>query len=121
MPVSAPKPCAAPGCPALVRGSRFCGEHAHRTSEARAAGGRGTATERGYGARWQKAREAYLVAHPLCVNCKKHGRVTAARVVDHIVPHRGDETLFWDESNWQALCDFTSPHDCHGAKTGSGK
>ena len=28
-------------------------------------------------------------------------------MVDHIKPHKGDETLFWDETNWQALC---KPH-----------
>ncbi|WP_330848890.1 HNH endonuclease [Mangrovicoccus ximenensis] len=27
-----------------------------------------------------------------------------AQVVDHIQPHRGDQSLFWDVSNWQALC-----------------
>lgn len=26
-------------------------------------------------------------------------------VVDHIVPHRGDQKLFWDRSNWQPLCE----------------
>jgi len=29
---------------------------------------------------------------------------TAASVVDHIVAHRGDQELFWDQSNWQSLC-----------------
>ncbi|WP_189426952.1 HNH endonuclease [Devosia pacifica] len=23
---------------------------------------------------------------------------------DHITPHRGDDQLFWDRTNWQALC-----------------
>lgn len=32
-------------------------------------------------------------------------------VVDHVIPHRGDDVLFWDESNWQALC--KSCHDSH--------
>jgi 5-methylcytosine-specific restriction protein A len=35
-----------------------------------------------------------------------------ATVVDHIVPHRGDPVLFWDEANWQGLCKL-----CHDAKT----
>lgn len=35
-----------------------------------------------------------------------------ATVVDHIVPHRGDDRLFWDEENWQALC-----KNCHDSKT----
>lgn len=28
-----------------------------------------TAAQRGYGSRWQAARAAYLVKHPLCVMC----------------------------------------------------
>lgn len=27
-----------------------------------------------------------------------------ATVVDHVIPHRGDQALFWDTSNWQPLC-----------------
>ena len=42
--------------------------------------------------------------NPLCVMCTAQGRVTAAQVVDHITPHKGNEELFWDESNWQSLC-----------------
>lgn len=30
--------------------------------------------------------------------------VTAAQVVDHVVPHRGNQALFWDRANWQPLC-----------------
>jgi 5-methylcytosine-specific restriction protein A len=44
------------------------------------------------------------------------GRTTEAKVVDHIVPHRGDAALFWAESNWQSLCVLH-----HGIKTQSGK
>lgn len=37
--------------------------------------------------------------------CAKANRVTAASVVDHIVPHKQDQRLFWDsENNWQSLC-----------------
>lgn len=63
-----------------------------------------TTAERGYGARWQKARERHLRAHPLCVRCEAEGRITVATVVDHRVPHRGDQVLFWDETNWDSLC-----------------
>jgi 5-methylcytosine-specific restriction enzyme A len=66
-----------------------------------------TSTQRGYGYRWQQARAAFLARHPLCVMCEQAGRVTAATVVDHVVPHRGDQRLMWDESNWQPLC---APH-----------
>lgn len=63
-----------------------------------------SSASRGYGYRWQKARASYLNKHPLCVMCLKAGRTTPATVVDHIKPHRGDSKLFWDSSNWQALC-----------------
>jgi 5-methylcytosine-specific restriction protein A len=71
------------------------------------------AVVRGYDSRWNKARLAFLAAHPLCEACKRRGVYTRATVVDHIVPHRGDQALFWDESNWQALC-----KPCHDKKTG---
>ena len=62
---------------------------------------------RGYGGKWQRERLAYLHQNPLCVMCQAEGRVTAASVVDHIVPHKGDPKLMWDRGNWQSLC---APH-----------
>jgi 5-methylcytosine-specific restriction protein A len=64
-----------------------------------------------YDARWQRARAAFLKAHPLCVcpHCDAGRiRVRAANVVDHDPPHRGDPAKFWDQSTWRAL----SKH-CH--------
>lgn len=98
MPQAAKRPCSWPGCGELTDG-RFCADHA-RADDRR----RGTAAQRGYGHRWQKARAAYLKAHPLCRECEAQGLVVPATVVDHIVPHRGDRKLFWDRSNWQPLC-----------------
>lgn len=63
-----------------------------------------TSTQRGYGYRWQQARQRYLFDNPLCVYCQREGHVSAASVVDHITPHRGDQVLFWDQANWQPLC-----------------
>jgi 5-methylcytosine-specific restriction protein A len=63
-----------------------------------------TSSQRGYDYKWQKARERYLCDHPLCVYCHRQGLTAAASVVDHKVPHRGDQDLFWNEDNWQALC-----------------
>ena len=63
-----------------------------------------TTSERGYGRRWQVERADFLRRHPLCRMHQKRGQVVAARVVDHIVPHRGDQRLFWDQTNWQSLC-----------------
>ena len=58
-----------------------------------------SATARGYGSAWQKARKRFLALHPLCVECMKEGRYVAATDVDHIIPHRGNRELFWNMSN----------------------
>lgn len=63
-----------------------------------------TSAQRGYGYKWQQARALFLKANPLCIRCQAEGRVEAATVVDHITPHRGDQSLFWRRSNWQPLC-----------------
>lgn len=73
---------------------------------------RGTAHERGYGARWQKARDLFISQHPLCAACERRGVLASATDVDHITPHKGDYMLFWDRANWQSLC-----HSCHARKT----
>lgn len=70
-----------------------------------------TSSQRGYGYKWQKARARFLAAHPLCVMCEAEGRVTVATVVDHKIPHRGDQRIFWDESQWQPLC--ATHHSSH--------
>lgn len=69
---------------------------------------RGSAAERGYDARWAEASRAFRREHPLCCCCLANGCVSAAQLTDHIVPHKGSETVFWDHGNWQALC-----HRCH--------
>ncbi len=73
------------------------------------------ATKRGYDRNWRKARAQWLHKNPLCVDCSKAGRTTEAKVVDHIVPHRGNKEVFWDNENWQSLCEA-----CHNKKTRSG-
>ena len=93
-------PCKHPGCPALVPyGQDYCDEHAplHKHD-------RDSAGERGYDARWRRARRIFLQQHPLCVKCLEEKKMSKATVVDHILPHRGDPKLFWDQTNWQPLC-----------------
>ena len=110
MPSKPPKPCAAPGC-GRVTTTKYCDAHQgmdwQRKDERR-----GSSSERGYTYRWTKAAQGFLRKHPLCAECELAGRTTPATVVDHIVPHRGDRTLFWDRSNWQPLCKA-----CHDRKT----
>lgn len=65
---------------------------------------RGSAASRGYDRRWRKARLLFLRANPLCVECEAEGMVVQATVVDHVIPHKGDQELFWDYKNWQGLC-----------------
>jgi 5-methylcytosine-specific restriction protein A len=54
----------------------------------------------------------FLEQYPLCRRCESLGIVTAATVVDHVIPHKGDQVKFWDRGNWQPLCEA-----CHNRKT----
>jgi 5-methylcytosine-specific restriction enzyme A len=59
-------------------------------------------------ARWARIRAAQLQRAPLCAMCAEEGRVTAATVVDHVEPHRGNLMAFW-RGELQSLC--KSHHD----------
>ena len=108
MPRSPKVPCGHPGCPNLVEpGKKFCTVHLKEHNEYTR-----PPSDRGYNYEWRKASKLFLKQNPLCAICLKKGRLTAATVVDHIIPHRGDKALFWDKSNWQALC-----KPCHDDKT----
>jgi 5-methylcytosine-specific restriction protein A len=82
----------------------------------KAAEPRGNANARGYGHGWRKARLEWLAENPICRECERKGRTSAASVVDHVIPHRGDQRLFWSRRNWQSLC-----KPCHDLKTASGQ
>jgi len=107
--------CGRPGCRGVVDGQRcsVCGDAGAGDRRREYDGRRGSARARGYTRQWDTARLAFLRAHPLCAECARHGRVTAATVVDHVVPHEGDDRLFWAEENWEALC-----RACHEVKHG---
>ena len=106
------RPCRYPGCAGFCeQGQVYCKDHMSESSERL----RGGAAFRGYGRKWRDARAAYLKRHPLCVACQAEGKLKPATVVDHIIPHRGNQLLFWDEKNWQPLC---KAH--HDQKTGQG-
>lgn len=108
MPMAARKPCTWFGCSALTDGGR-CDLHRKQAEQQR-----GSARQRGYDSKWEKAREGFLHKHPVCRHCQEGtpSIFTPATVVDHIVPHRGDKDLFWLRSNWQPLC-----KPCHDRKT----
>ncbi len=67
---------------------------------------------RGYTRAWYTASREYLKRNPLCVRCMMMGIRTPSMVTDHTIPHKGDMNLFWDQSNWCALC-----KRCHDMKT----
>lgn len=77
---------------------------------------RGSSQERGYTSAWQRAARLHLIDNPLCVECERHGHTEAATCVDHIIPHRGNDALFWSPDNLQSLCDV-----CHTRKTRKGQ
>lgn len=60
---------------------------------------------------WRRRSKAQLSEEPLCKHCLERGIVKAADHADHVIPHRGDEELFW-YGELQSLC-----HECHSTKT----
>lgn len=105
VPRRAKHPCNHHGCHALTFG-RYCPTHDpgawadKRTTERRVIGGRAL----------QTARARLFNEHPLCVECERQGRVSAAEYRDHVVPlaEGGTDT----EENTQGLCKA-----CHEAKS----
>lgn len=65
---------------------------------------RGSARARGYTRRWELEAARYRRLNPLCVCCAARGYSVAVAVVDHVLPHDGDDRTFWDRGNWQSLC-----------------
>lgn len=62
--------------------------------------------------RWRALRASVLLRDRFtCAMCGRIEGDTSKMVCDHIKPHRGDDALFWSESNLQTLC--ASP--CHNA------
>lgn len=52
---------------------------------------------------WRAKRKAQLLAYPLCAYCEALGLFVSATVADHVLPHRGDEDLFFNGAT-QSLC-----------------
>lgn len=103
-----PRPPHLCGCGRIVpHGKRCtCQINATRARNKRHDARRPNARARGYTRTWEAARAEYLTQHPFCAMCHQ-----PANVVDHIKPHRGDTSIFWDRTNWQALC--TPCHNRH--------
>lgn len=95
-------------CGAIVPADQLCACQLQRQRERKARHDRKrpNSRQRGYTRAWEKARAEFLRHHPFCAMC-----AAEAALVDHIEPHRGDQALFWNWNNWQALC--TPCHSRH--------
>lgn len=113
MPLSAKKPCHAPGgCP-NVSDSRYCAEHQHLATVERERRDaiRGTAHSRGYDRRHQAIRKQVLRRDPLCRIAHHCRGLAASTEADHIIPiSKGGPR--YALSNLQGAC-----HACHSWKT----
>src|SRR5262245_43177049 len=98
--------CTQPGCSQLVSRGR-CVRHAVQQEHARP----DYAVRRWYRTvRWSRLR---LIVLGLCAyTCASCGHVQAQLEIDHIRPHHGNRSLFWNPQNLQALCP-----PCHTRKT----
>ena len=109
------KPCTHPGCPQLVpsRESK-CAEHSKLSRKERRRRYEKQSSPFYRSAAWTRLRMVILRREPLCRQCARSSpkRITAAQMVDHIVPiNQGGAPL--DERNLQPLC-----NDCHQRKRG---
>jgi 5-methylcytosine-specific restriction enzyme A len=114
-PFAPKRPCVYPMCPNLVD-KGYCQAHQdvprqmerERSRRRREDGKKNPYNDR----RWRSSSKNFLMRNPLCIDCSAENRVVPAAVTDHEIPHRGDMTLFWDQSNWRPRC---AKH--HNAKT----
>ncbi len=107
-PFKSKHPCNFSGCKEITS-NRFCLKHKSLVKK-RDDKERGSASERGYDANWHKVSEMHLRGFPLCAECEKKGRVTAAILTHHIIPiAKGGAVYDWD--NLESICEL-----CHDVK-----
>ena len=103
--------CSSPNCNEFaVIHSVYCSKHKQESDKKRVA----FQNARRYNSKlyktqkWQRLRKKHLKDNNYCVFCGSRHNLT----VDHIVPPKGKEDLFFNEDNLQTLC-----HSCHVIKT----
>lgn len=133
MPATLTRACQHYGC---SYPSDTCPDHSKKAQQKAYDTRRGSASSRGYGARWRRYVEWYraelmrlhvpraglcgarLPGAPVTTHsrCTALGLVMPGHVVDHIEPVSGpDDPRFYDPTNHQLLCDGRG-HGCHDAK-----
>lgn len=111
MPRANPKNCATSGCTQSTYG-RWCEAHRKESYKVKSLN-YDKEYKKWYSTKlWRNSRLDHLALEPYCRACKANGVFTLATEVDHVIPHEGDESLFWDRDNWQSL-----DKQCHSSKT----
>lgn len=113
MPYAPKRPCRKPGCRNLCeRGQQFCEDHRKELQREYNRYARDQTVQAFYDSPvWRATRKRKLAEQPCCEECLRHGKITPAVLVDHIVPIRqGGAGL--DFRNLQSLCPA-----CHGRKS----
>lgn len=105
MPTKPKRPCSYPACPALTDGP-YCDTHVGLVAKHYERYQRDPAAKKRYGRQWQKIRDQFIAAHPVCQKCTEQNQLTPAEEVHHIIPLSQGGTHDWD--NLVALC--TSCH-----------
>ena len=105
MPRKPKRPCRYPGC-AKLADSVYCEAHAKLMNRHYNHFARGYNSSQRYGKAWEKIRNRYISAHPLCEKCLSEGKCTPAALVHHKKPIADGGTN--EESNLMSLCNF-----CH--------
>src|SRR3979490_951266 len=67
--------------------------------------------------RWRNRAALQMKLEPCCRMCLKVGKVTPAKVADHVVNHNGHQNSFW-LGELQSLCQ--THHSSHKAKIDRG-
>jgi hypothetical protein len=65
---------------------------------------RAGARDRGYDSSWDRTVLLFTSTHPFCLGCQAVGVKTATECIDHVEPHLGDRTRFWNKAMWQPAC-----------------
>lgn len=114
MPLKPFRQCPVSGCSGLTR-KRYCEKHQNLDKiKAKEYDKQRDQTEERrwiHSVRWRNLSDLHKRMFPLCAECLKKGRDEPVYLTDHIVPHQGDPTLFWDWDNLQSLCNA-----CHEEK-----
>jgi 5-methylcytosine-specific restriction enzyme A len=111
------KLCGAPSCRSLAeKGKNYCEVHRNYQAEHAKFLQEKRPWERWYHrAHWRNLRMLVLHRDPICM--WKEGCRQPSTDADHIVPHKGDWSLFCDLTNLQGLC---AAHHTHKTNTEDG-